>query len=215
MIEAAPQRPQLAGPDHPIRKMTRQIAFESGAWTPERAQKVTQLFDSMAPDWGKRTSQERRDVLRDALARGGERVGELCVEIGSGTGSSTADLARHFECVVAVDLAREMLRHAPESPGRRVQADAAALPLPDASVGCLVLVNALLFPSEMDRVLAPGGTLLWVSALGEYTPIYLEPTDVARALPGNWSGVTARAGWGIWTALRRDDAANTNRGRST
>jgi len=201
--ECPPDRPELAGPDHPIRQMTRQIAFESGAWTPERRAKVAELFDTMASGWHERTSAERQEPLRDALVRGGEYPSGWCLEIGSGTGASTPDLAARFERVVAIDLSREMLRHAPATPGHHVQADAAELPIADASAYCVVLVNALLFPSEIERVLSANGTLLWVSSLGEFTPIYLSPEDVERALPGDWVGVASEAGWGCWTALHR------------
>jgi len=37
-------------PDHPMRKLTRQVAFD-GAWDAERAKKVGDLFDGMAADW--------------------------------------------------------------------------------------------------------------------------------------------------------------------
>ncbi len=201
--EMPPDRPEMAGPDHPIRKMTQQIAFDPAAWTPERKTKVAELFDAMAPEWSKRATIERREPLRDALARGGPLPRGLCVEIGSGTGASTPDLADHFETVMALDLSREMLRHAPAQPGHRVQGDASTLPLADGSAASIVLVNALLFPIEMDRVLAEQGTLIWVSSLGEFTPIYLAAADVDKAMPGEWSGVAGRAGWGTWAALRR------------
>jgi SAM-dependent methyltransferase len=198
-----PDRPQMAGPEHPIRKMTHEIAFEPSAWTPERKTKVAELFDAMAPEWSQRTSTERREPLRDALSRGGELQNGLCIEIGSGTGASTPDLADRFERVVPLDLSREMLRHAPATPGFRVQGDASALPLADGSASCLVLVNALLFPAEMDRVLSPSGSLIWVSSLGDFTPIYLGAADLERAMPGVWSGVAGEAGWGSWVSLRR------------
>lgn len=201
--EMPPDRPEMAGPDHPIRKMTQEIAFEPGAWTPERKTKVAALFDAMAPEWNQRTSAERQEPLRDALARSPELPDGLCIEIGSGTGASTPDLADRFQTVVALDLSREMLRHAPARPGLRVQGDASALPLANGAAACLVLVNALLFPVEMNRVLAATGTLLWVSSLGEFTPIYLAAADVEKALPGEWSGVSGEAGWGSWVALRR------------
>ncbi len=193
-----------------MRKVTRQVAFEPDGWTRERARKVGELFDTMAPQWSERATEERRSVLRDALARGEVRDGTpprggVCVEIGSGTGSSTPDLAATWPRVVALDLSREMLRHAPEEPGLRVQADAARLPLSDGGADALVLVNALLFPQEMDRALAPAGVLVWVNSLGDRTPIHLSPEDVAKALPGAWTGVAAEAAWGIWCTLRRAD----------
>lgn len=203
VVPPEPDRPELAGPDHPMRKVTRQVAFEPAGWTPERARKVATLFDTMAPEWSARTSAERQSVLRDALARGECGARGLCVEIGSGTGSSTEDLARVYDRVVALDLSREMLRHAPSVPGLRVQADAARLPLADHCADAVVLVNALLFPHEIERVLARDGVLIWVNSLGDRTPIHLPAEDVAAALPGRWEGVRAEAGWGIWCTLRR------------
>jgi SAM-dependent methyltransferase len=206
VVPSPPDRPEVGGPDHPMRKVTRQVAFEPGGWTKERAEKVAQLFDGMAAQWGERTNHERQDVLRDALDRGGLGPARLCIEIGSGTGSSTPDLAARYATVVALDLSREMLRHAPAAPGHRVQADASRLPLPDGCADAVVLVNALLFPQETARVLAPGGVVVWVNSLGDRTPIHLPPEDVAKALPGRWRGVAADASWGIWCTLRRADA---------
>ena len=131
VVPSPPDRPQIGGPDHPMRKVTRQVAFESNGWTPERAEKVATLFDAMAPDWHSRQSSERQEALRDALKRGNVPGGPhaVCAEIGSGTGSSTPDLAKHFGRVVAIDLSREMLRRAPAEPGLRARADGACLPL--------------------------------------------------------------------------------------
>ena len=212
VVPPAPDRPELAGPQHPMRKVTRQVAFEPDSWTPERAAKVALLFDTMAPEWHTRTSEQRREPLRDALARGdlrhhreGLRKGGLCIEIGSGTGSSSDDLAANFETVVSLDLSREMLHHAPSAHSLRVQGDACRLPMRDDAADAVVLVNALLFPHEMARVLAPGATLVWVNSLGNRTPIHLSAEDVEKALPGNWAGVAADAGWGTWCTLRAID----------
>jgi ubiquinone/menaquinone biosynthesis C-methylase UbiE len=198
----------MAGPDHPMRKVTRQVAFEPDGWTPDRAAKVGQLFDALAETWKERTSEDRRGPLRDALERGGIAPGGCCVEMGSGTGSSSPDLANHFDSVIALDLSREMLRRAPEAPARRVQGDAAKLPVGDARANCVVLVNALLFPLEMDRVLTPSGTLVWVNSLGDRTPIHLSAEDVDKAMPGEWEGVAAEAAWGTWCTLRRARVEN-------
>lgn len=203
VVPEAPDRPELAGPDHPIRKVTRQIAFEPGGWTPERAGKVTTLFDALAPEWHTRASEMRMEPLADALERGGAPGGR-CLEVGSGTGFGTRLLAPRFDCVVAVDLSMEMLVRAAAELGHRVRADGARLPIASGGVQAVVLVNAFLFPQELDRVLAPGGALVWVSSLGDRTPIYLTAEDVAAALPGAWSGREAEAGWGSWCVLLRD-----------
>ena len=99
-----------------------------------------------------------------------------------------------------------MLGLADPGPGARVRADCCELPVPDASVDAVVLVNMLLFPAEVDRVLAAGGCVVWVNSSGESTPIHLLPEEVAAALPGTWTGVSARAGAGLWAVLRRATA---------
>ena len=201
-VPEAPDRPELAGPDHPIRKITQAIAFEREGWTPERAAKVAELFDSMAEGWNARESITRSEPLLDGLARGAIASG-LCVEIGSGTGIGPKHLATRFERVIAIDLSMQMLRFAPTDVGDRVHADAFRLPIASGAADAMVLVNAFLFPAEVDRVLAPDGTLLFVSSIGDRTPIYLAADEVERALPGAWQGVTADAGWGSWSAFRR------------
>lgn len=95
-----------------------------------------------------------------------------------------------------------MLANAPDL-APRVRSDASLLPFPDASFDAVLLINMLLFPAEIDRILRDGGSVLWVNTLGDQTPIHLPPADVLHALPGEWSGRTARAGTGFWVAARR------------
>jgi SAM-dependent methyltransferase len=204
VVPAEPDRPELAGPDHPIRQVTRQIAFEPGGWTAERRQKVAELFDGLAPDWHERDVAIRHDALLDALDRGGPfDPAAPCLELGSGIGAFTPDLRARFDHVVAADLSFEMLRRADDAGAPRALADSAALPLANAAAGTVVLVNMFLFPAEIDRVLRPDGVLVWVSVLGDRTPIYLSAEDVEAALPGDWEGTAAEAGWGTWAVFRR------------
>jgi len=200
--------PEAAGKPNPLeiaqvmQPTTRQFAFEPESWTPERAKQTAGLFDSLAPTWRDRASELRDDALQDAFARGAVPDG-LVLEVGSGTGVFTWWLAERTRRLVAVDLSLEMLRLAPADAAPRVCADAATLPVPDACVDALVLVNCFLFPPEADRVIAPGGALVWVSTLGDYTPIYLSAEDVVEALPGRWHGVASEAGWGSWAVVGR------------
>jgi hypothetical protein len=85
----------------------------------------------------------------------------------------------------------------------RAQADASVLPFVGNAVDGILMINMILFPVEVDRVLRPGGTIVWVNTLGDQTPIHLPAADVLDALPGEWTGVTARAGTGFWLAARR------------
>ncbi|MDQ1439600.1 MAG: hypothetical protein QOK43_3229 [Acidimicrobiaceae bacterium] len=204
VIPAPPDRPEIAGPDHPIRAVTRQIAFEPGGWTDDRRGKVAELFDGLAPEWHSRDAANRHEAALDALKRGGPFAPGVCIELGSGVGTFTPHLTEHLgPVVVAMDLSFEMLRRAPAAPAWRVLADGSTLPVPTASVAVLVMINMFLFPAEADRVLRPDGAVVWVSAMGDTTPIYLDAESVEAALPGEWDGVAAAAGWGTWSVFRR------------
>jgi SAM-dependent methyltransferase len=206
----APSNP--GGADHPMRIMTRRAAgLEGPGWDADARAEVAGLFDRLAPEWHTRVSPQREAVVVDALDRGlpavagrseGRRPG-TAVEVGSGIGTYSALLAERFERVVAVDLSAEMLRLAAGEPAVRVLADSAALPLADGAADALVLVNMLLFPDEVDRVLAADGCVVWANSSGESTPIHLPPEDVIAALPGAWTGIASRAGVGLWAVVRR------------
>lgn len=190
-----------------MRIATRRAAgLDAGGWTAGLRSEVAGFFDGLAPEWHTRSSPQRTAVVMDALVRGLDASGHstgLAVEIGSGIGAYSTLIAERFAMVVAVDLSLEMLRRAPNGPAHRVKADAAALPLADSSAAAIVLINAFLFPAEVDRVLSTGGTLVWVNSSGEQTPIYLSADDLLSALPGEWTGTSSRAGEGHWCVLRR------------
>ncbi len=204
----AADAPARGGDDHPMRVVTRAVAADDAAWSPQVAQQVTDTFDRLAEEWHTRWRADRLEGLADAFERGwpeGPR-GRVCVELGSGTGFSTPWLARAFPVVVAVDLSAEMLARAPADAGHRLRADAARLPLRAGEADAVVLVNALLFPGEVERVLAPAGRVVWVNTSGESTPIHLPAQDVEAALPGAWDGVASRAGAATWAVLWRAGA---------
>jgi SAM-dependent methyltransferase len=192
-----------------MRIVTRQVAFEPGGWTPERRAKVGALFDDLASEWHTRYHPGRDAPLLDALDRGvaaapsAARPRRVALEIGSGTGGSSASIAERFPTVLAIDLSWEMLQRAPAAPAHRVWADASVLPLAPGTADVMVLVNTLLFPAEVDRVLHADGLVVWVNTSGDQTPIYLAADDVLAALPGGWSGVTAAAGGGTWAVAWR------------
>ncbi|MEZ5225446.1 MAG: class I SAM-dependent methyltransferase [Acidimicrobiales bacterium] len=201
--ESAVAPPSMAGPDHPMRKVTRRVAFDGG-WDAERARKVGALFDGMAADWASDSVEpSTASVIGDGLERGRLDRSGRWIELGSGTGAGTRVLAPHVAQLTAFDLAAAMLAEAPAHLAPRVHGDANVLPFADATFDVVVMVNMLLFPHEVDRVLRPSGSVLWVNTLGDQTPIHLPPDDVCRALPGEWCGVTAEAGTGFWAVLTR------------
>lgn len=197
----------LGSPDHPMRIMTRRAAgLHPGGWDATARADVAAYFDALAAEWHTRTSPERDAVVTDALARGLPHhvgLGGVCVELGSGIGAYTPVLARRWRQVLAVEVSLEMLLRASRDVGHRVLADGSQLPLVSGAAGAAVLVNCFLFPAEVDRVLAPGGVVIWVNSSGPETPIHLSADDVVGALPGEWEGVQAVAGAGIWCVLWR------------
>lgn len=200
--DSRPAEP-FADADHPMRKVTRQVAFD-GKWDAERAAKVAALFDSLAADWSAdNVDATKASPIIDGLERGSVPLSGRWLELGSGTGAGTRVLHDRVASLVSLDLAAEMLHHAPAELAPRVRGDASMLPFPDGHFDGILMVNMLLFPREVDRVLAAGGMVLWVNTLGDQTPIHLPPEDVIAALPGEWVGRTASAGTGFWAALAR------------
>ena len=210
MVEYLPSRALTPGTprhqNHPMRQVTREVAFDSPSWTAQRRRKVEKLFDDLAPEWHEKHAEDRLLPLRDALERGNIRPGN-CLELGCGTGTATALLEQAFAEVVAVDLSFEMIRRLHSPSAARVRADASCLPFPKDSADSIVLLNMLLFPHEVARVLKPDGTIIWVNSRAENTPIHLSPEDFLAALPGQWTATASRSGEGLWAVARRDTDA--------
>ena len=198
---AHPPEP-FAGPDHPIRLLTRAKAFGEPFSAAESA-RMQDVFDSMASDWSEdHVDPTKAAPVADALDRGDVPLDGEWLEVGSGTGAGARVLHGRVGSLICTDLAHEMLRHAPDL-APRVRSDASRLPFGDGRFDALLLINMLLFPAEVDRVLRRDGVVLWVNTLGDQTPIHLPAADVLRALPGDWTGTTAAAGTGFWLTARR------------
>jgi len=192
----------FAGPDNPMRLLTRAKAFGE-PFTAADSERVQTVFNSMAADWSDaHVNPTKAAPVLDALDRGGVPHSGDWLEVGSGTGAGAQVLRGRVGSLVCTDLAFEMLRHAPTEPPR-ARADASQLPFTDDQFDAVLLINMLLFPTEIDRVLRPDGTVVWVNTLGDQTPIHLPPDDVLDALPGHWTGTTATAGTGFWLTARR------------
>ena len=196
-------RPQVGGPSHPMRAITRETAFDPNSWTPDRALEVAGFFDGLADGWSARyTDDEVGEPVTDALRRGAVPTG-LCLEIGAGTGLATRHLADHCTAVIALDVSHEMLVRFREPRAALLLGDGGFLPVAAKSVDVVVLINAFLFPAEVDRVLSSSGVVVWINSLGSDTPIHLPAADVLACLPGEWDGVESEAGWSTWSVFRR------------
>ena len=194
--------PQDIGTGHEMRVLTEAVAADPTAWTPEIAAHVDRFFEERAATWHMVSSSRSEVTLVDLLDRMPGGFGSPVVELGAGTGSGTTALAASFDHVVAGDLSAGMLERLPASLASRVRLDGSALPFGNGLVATLVCVNMLLFADEVRRVLAPGGSLIWVNSIGEYTPIHLSAEKVADALGEEFAVTASRAGWGTWAVAR-------------
>lgn len=185
-----------------MRIVTREVAFDPASWTDDRKAEVGALFDGLASEWHTREVPGRYDALDDSLARGGVPTDGPTLELGSGTGLSTPLLSERFPRLIAGDLAIEMLRLAPDV-APTVQCDSSVLPFPDGGLRVVLVINMLLFPLEIARVLAPEGVLVWVNTSGAQTPIHLPADDVVAAMGDGWEGTASEAGTGTWCVARR------------
>src|SRR4030095_13948920 len=105
-------------------------------------------------------------------------------DLGTGTGGAAFAIARQFPSteIVGADLAERMIeqarRNLTDDLSDRVRfevADASKLPYGDASFDLVGLSNMIPFFDELDRVLVPGGFLIFAFSGGAETPIYVPP----------------------------------------
>ena len=134
-------------------------------WTPERAAKVAALFDALAAEWNERHAAiSRYEALRDALDARGRRRRHCASRSAPAPAWPRRMLAPHFDVGRSASTSPlEMLRRARRAthPRRRVAGCRCAT----QSIDSAVLVNALLFPRELDRVLRAG----WRAGVGQHT----------------------------------------------
>ena len=131
------------------------------------------------------------DVTSVALDSLGRLLGSgpgRCLDLGCGTGIAFPMLARFNWSIVGVDISADQLRVAQEraddSGVELVQADAARLPFPNASLEAVASVlthtdfddPAAVF-AEVARVLRPGGHLAYIGV----HPCFLSPTVERRS----------------------------------
>jgi SAM-dependent methyltransferase len=147
-------------------------------------------FDRLAPVWD---SMRRPDSLAP-FERALEEIEEAprrALDIGTGTGAGAFTIARRFPHleVVGVDLASAMLAQARELTPlelagrvRFEQADASRLPYEDHAFDLLSLANMIPFFDEIDRVLAPGGSVIFSFSGGAETPIWVPPERIRAEL---------------------------------
>jgi SAM-dependent methyltransferase len=147
------------------------------------------MFDRIAPVWDRDRDPQAFAPLEAAL----ERVDppRRALDLGTGTGTVALTVARRFPeaDVTGADLAPAMLVEArrkmpPELAGRVRfdEADAERLPYADEWFDLVTLANMIPFFDELDRVVAPGGWVVFAWSGGAGTPIYVPSEVLEREL---------------------------------
>ena len=193
--------------DHPMRRVTEQVAADPSTWGPDQRRQVAGVFDDLAGEWHTRAGPDRDAAMVDAFTRGVPPGLEgPAAEVGSGIGLTSGTVAARFTPALAVEISPEMLRRSPPGPAHRVRADGAHLPVVDGRLAAVVLMNAFLFGPECARVLEPRGVVVWINSRGPLTPIHLPAEAVVEALPGTWEAVASETGPATWCVAWRRGA---------
>jgi ubiquinone/menaquinone biosynthesis C-methylase UbiE len=147
------------------------------------------MFDKLAPTWETRIGPHHLWALERALED--VPAPRRALDLGTGTGVVALALGERYPEaeVVGIDLSPGMIEEArrklsPELAGhvRFEIGDASALDCPDGHFDLVVLSNMIPFPDELERVVAPGGTLVFSFSRGAETPIYVAPERLQQEL---------------------------------
>ncbi len=165
------------------RVVTNQVVRRPRLWRLFRGP-MRGMFDRVAPTWDRGRSPDAFAPVETALDRITEP--KRALDLGTGTGSVALVVAERFPNaeVVGADLSPGMLaearRKTPPELEERVrfdEADAERLPYGDEWFDLVTLANMIPFFDELDRVVAPGGWIVFAWSGGAETPIYV-PSEV-------------------------------------
>ena len=132
------------------------------------SREVKEYFEQVSSQWDALRQGFYGEEVRDAVLAAARILPENTVlDVGAGTGFLTEGAARRARRVIALDSSESMLSEARAKVGNNVEfriGDAEHIPLPDASVDCVIGNMVLhhcphpeLAVREMGRVLVPGG----------------------------------------------------------
>jgi ubiquinone/menaquinone biosynthesis C-methylase UbiE len=165
------------------RFVTNQVVKRPWLWKFFRGP-IRAMFDRAAPVWDLNRDPRAFAPVEAALDQ--LESPERALDLGTGTGRVAFEVARRWPRaeVVGADLSPAMLvearRKTPPELADRVrfdEADAERLPYADEWFDLVTLANMIPFFDELDRVVAPGGSIVFAWTGGDETPIYV-PSDV-------------------------------------
>lgn len=195
--------PDLAASSHASRAALERILtdpHDDSAWG-----FLAETYDEMSAEWTVWAREQPWYAAPVATGLIHAQPTRLAVEVGCGTGQATTILDGLCPKVIATDINVSMLDGAPALPDTRyVAADVRRLPFRQGSVPLLVGLNAVPHVPEFQRVVAPGGQLLWCTSFGAGTPLYVGPDRLGELFGPGWRGDAGRSGHGEWLLLTRD-----------
>jgi SAM-dependent methyltransferase len=171
------------------RLTTNAVVRRPGLWRVFRGL-MRRQFDAIAPRW---ETMRMADSLApfEAGLSAMSPAPKRALDLGTGTGAGARAIAARFPEaeVVGADLSERMLAEArrtlPAEFADRVRfevADASSLPYEEGAFDLVTLVNMIPFFDELERVVAPGGQLLFAFSGGAGTPIYVPPERLRTEL---------------------------------
>ncbi|MFI6941174.1 class I SAM-dependent methyltransferase [Streptomyces sp. NPDC050418] len=200
--------PDLKAETHPSRHAQRQV-LDGQLGGEEGWSRLRTIYAEQAPEW--RDWTQLQPGYAQSVADGLREVKDApwAVEVCCGTGEATSEVRARFTKVVACDVNLAMLRGrdtgAPQDGVVWIAADVRSLPFADRSVPLMVALNGVFNPEEIERVIVPGGQVLWCTSFREGTPLYVSPGEMGDRLGSGWTGRTGLSGFGQWTLLTRTE----------
>jgi SAM-dependent methyltransferase len=204
MTHAAPdaaqngEPPDLKADTHPSRRFQDRILNDPGdeeAW-----EGLHVSYAEMAETWREWSDAQYGYALPVRMGLRQAARADWAVEICCGTGEATGLIASVVPHLIACDLNLAMLTHRVEVPGVLwLAASVRQLPLGTGTVPLIVSLNGVFNPTEIARVIKPGGQLLWCTSFGRGTPLYVSPDHIHGLLGEAWTAKGERAGHGEWT----------------
>lgn len=170
-------------------------------------------------DWGdgdyELTARVLEPVSLEVIDAAGVSPGQRVLDVGCGTGNAALAAARRGASVVGVDPATRLLEVAHARANAEQldltfqRAEAASLPVPDASFDVLLSVFAVIFAPdaeaaarEMLRVLRPGGRLVLTTWTAE-GPVFEAGSLLMQAAMRGAPPPASRPAWGELAFLQR------------
>lgn len=164
-------------------------------------------FHEITESWGTRADRQQFELARQRYSTAASLgAGKVLAEIGCGTGYGLAQVAKHVQTAIGIDIDRENLKAAMQKnpTALLVQGDGTRLPLAAASVDALVglemfyyLPDQQAFVTEIFRVVREGGSVLLTMPNPEREAFQASPFSSTYPTASQLMDLLADGGFGV------------------